>query len=130
MNVLKAEFPADLRFETDEGGLCAACVALNDASQVPWFLRSAGVTFDEFARQVKIACQAGASGFLGGRAIWEEAMHLPDARERRRWLATVGAERMRRLHGIAVEHGSPWWERWAAEASNLVNVHPDWYEHY
>ena len=66
------------------------------------------MTFDDFARQVKLACPAGASGFLGGRAIWEEAMHLAEAPERRQWLATVGADRMRRLHDLAGEYGRPW----------------------
>ena len=91
VDVLKAEFPADMRQQADEGRLRAACERLDEVSQAPWILLSAGVTFDEFARQVKIACQAGASGFLGGRAIWEEAMHMPDSSERRKWLGKVGA---------------------------------------
>jgi tagatose 1,6-diphosphate aldolase len=90
VDVLKVEFPADMHYEQDEGKLLVACQAINEASQAPWILLSAGVTFEEFSSQVKISCQAGASGFLGGRAIWEEAMQIPDRSERRRWLATVG----------------------------------------
>jgi len=130
VDVLKTEFPADMRYEKDEGVLRAACEQLNEVSQSPWILLSAGVTFDEFARQVKLACQAGASGFLGGRAIWEEAMHVPDARERRQWLATVGVDRMRRLHDIAGEHGRPWWRKWGDSIAALTPVSPDWYRHY
>jgi len=130
VDVLKAEFPADMRYEKDEGVLHAACERLNEASQAPWILLSAGVTFDDFARQVKIACQAGASGFLGGRAVWEEAMPIPDARERRQWLATVGADRMRRLHDIAGEYGQPWWKKWGDSIAALTLVSPDWYRHY
>jgi tagatose 1,6-diphosphate aldolase len=130
MDVLKAEFPVDGRYEPDEGQWRAACQALDAASQVPWILLSAGVAFDEFARQVKVACQAGASGFLGGRAIWEEAMHLPDARERRQWLAATGVERMRRLHDITGEFGRPWWKKWANSMDELVAVKPDWYQTY
>lgn len=130
LDVLKAEFPADLRHERDDGRLRAACDRLDAASAVPWILLSAGVSFEDFARQVKIACQAGASGFLGGRAIWEEATRLPDARERRQWLATVGAERMRRLRAIAAEFGRPWWKKWAREVSELVEVSPRWYQRY
>jgi tagatose 1,6-diphosphate aldolase len=130
IDVLKAEFPADLRYEPDEQRLRAACEQLNDAAAVPWILLSAGVSFEDFARQVKIACQAGASGFLGGRAIWEEATRLPDARGRRRWLATVGAERMRRLRAIAAEFGRPWWKKWVNEVSELVEVSPGWYQRY
>lgn len=130
VDVLKAEFPADLRHEPDEARLRAACERLNDASQSPWILLSAGVSFDEFARQVKITCQAGASGFLGGRAIWEEAMHMPDSSERRQWLSTVGADRMRRLHDIAGENGRPWWKKWGASVGELSEVGPDWYRRY
>ncbi len=44
----------------------------NAASSAPWILLSAGVDFDEFAIQVRIACTAGASGFLAGRAVWQD----------------------------------------------------------
>lgn len=130
VDVLKAEFPADMQYEHDEGKLRAANELLNEASLTPWILLSAGVAFDEFARQVKIACQAGASGFLGGRAIWEEATHLPDARERREWLFTVGRDRMRRLHDIAGEYGQPWWKKWLESPTELTEVGPDWYREY
>jgi tagatose 1,6-diphosphate aldolase len=130
IDVLKAEFPADLRFEKNDLRLRAACERLDDASAVPWILLSAGVSFDDFARQVEIACRAGASGFLGGRAIWEEATHLPDASERRRWLGTVGAERMRRLRAIAAKFGRPWWKKWGERVSELVDVPTDWYHRY
>jgi len=130
VDVLKAEFPADLHYQGDEGKLRALCEQLDDASQVPWVLLSAGVTFDEFARQVQIACQAGASGFLGGRAIWEEAMHLSEASTRRAWLATVAAERMRRLHEIAGAYGRPWWRKWVSAVDELAVVGSNWYSHY
>jgi tagatose 1,6-diphosphate aldolase len=130
IDVLKAEFPADMRYEKDEKRLRLACERLNEASTVPWILLSAGVSFEEFARQVEIACRAGASGFLGGRAIWEEAMHLPETAERRVWLSTVGADRMRRLRAIAAEHGRPWWEKWGKPAARLADVSPEWYQRY
>lgn len=130
VDVLKAEFPADLRFERDEGRLREACERLHAASRAPWILLSAGVAFEEFARQVRIACQAGASGFLGGRAIWGEAMHLGDRSARREWLATVGADRLRRLHDIAGEWGRPWWRKWAAAPGELVDIEDGWYRRY
>ena len=88
------------------------------------------MSYDEFAHQVKIACQAGASGFLGGRAIWEEAMHMHEARERRQWLKTEGRDRMRRLNDIAGEYGRPWWKKWVASVEEFVEVSPDWYRQY
>jgi len=130
VDVLKAEFPADMRYEKDEGKLLAVCQALNEASQSPWILLSAGVTFEGFARQVKIVCQAGASGFLGGRAIWEEAAHITNRGERRQWLVTVGRDRMRRLRDIAGEYGRPWWKKWTGSIAELTDVSQEWYRHY
>lgn len=130
VDVLKAEFPADMRYESDEGKLRSACDLLDQASLSPWILLSAGVSFDEFARQVKIACQAGASGFLGGRAVWEEAMHMRDRVERSIWLSTVAVDRMHRLHDIAGEYGRPWWKKWAPSPEDLVDVQMSWYRQY
>lgn len=107
VDVLKAEFPADVRYEHDEGKLRAACEPLDEASVSPWILLSAGVTYEEIAMQVKITCQAGASGFLGGHAIWEEGMHMPETRERREWLTAVGRDPMHRLYEIDGKYGQP-----------------------
>ncbi len=130
IDVLKAEFPADLRFEQDEGRLLGYCQALDEASQAPWVLLSAGVNYEDFARQVEIACRSGASGFLAGRAVWQEGMSLADGSARRRWLETVAADRMRHLRDIAAEYGRPWWKKWGDAPTELVQVGEDWYATY
>jgi len=130
IDVLKAEFPADLRHESDEGLLFSYCRRLDEASQTPWVLLSAGVTFEEFARELDVACKAGASGFLAGRAVWQEAMAISDGKERRRWLATVAVERLRRLKDIALSHARPWWRKWADSPAALVEVGREWYKEY
>lgn len=130
IDVLKAEFPSDLRFESDEGKLRATCEQLDQDSVTPWVLLSGGITYDEFTRQVKIACAAGASGFLGGRAIWAEAILMTDAAERRHWLATTGVDRLRRLHDLAGAYGRPWWKKWVDAPIALAEVGPDWHRNY
>jgi hypothetical protein len=45
-------------------------------------LLSAGVDFESFRKQVKIACKAGASGFLAGRALWQEGTQIRSRDER------------------------------------------------
>ncbi len=67
VDVLKAEFPADMIHKQSDKRLMEKCQKLDDASQVPWVILSAGVDYDVFLRQVELACKAGASGFLGGR---------------------------------------------------------------
>ncbi len=109
IDVLKAEFPADLRYTSDRTELLELCRRLDGTSRVPWVILSAGVDFDAFYQQVEIACQAGASGFLGGRALWQEAMDITDARKRTEFLSTIGVDRMKQLSGVAGKYGAPWY---------------------
>jgi tagatose-1,6-bisphosphate aldolase len=82
IDVLKAEFPADIESEPDEGRLLELCRELDRASRLPWVLLSAGVGFELFRKQVEIACKAGASGFLAGRALWQEGVGIRSRAER------------------------------------------------
>ena len=75
-DVLKLEFPVDCNFEKDEALWQDACAELNEASLVPWTLLSGGDSFEAFQKQLRVACQNGCSGFLVGRALWQEAVHL------------------------------------------------------
>ena len=45
--------------------LVEICRQLDASSQVPLVILSGGVDFELFCQQVEIACQVGASGFLG-----------------------------------------------------------------
>ena len=38
IDVLKAEFPANLKYETDEAKLLELCKQLDEASKVPWVI--------------------------------------------------------------------------------------------
>jgi tagatose 1,6-diphosphate aldolase len=124
IDVLKVEFPVDSNVDDDEEHWREACQALNEACRTPWALLSAGVSFEIFARQVEIACQAGASGFLAGRAIWSEAAELKGA-ELDSFLVGKAADRLSRLADIATEHGRPW-----DAGSQMVMPGEGWYRGY
>jgi len=130
IDVLKTEFPADLQYEKDKGKLADLCRQLDSASPVPWVVLSAAVDFESFCRQVEIACQAGASGFLAGRAIWQEAMSIDKARERVRFLATVGADRLKKLSEIAARYATPWYKKLGLTSHKLAHVAEGWYQQY
>ena len=130
IDVLKAEFPADLHYKKDRSELIELCRQLDRSSQVPWVILSAGVDFELFCQQVEIACQAGASGFLGGRAIWQEAMHIDDVRERVQYLSTVGVDRLKRLVEIANRYAVPWYQKLGKSAQELAQISGGWYEQY
>jgi tagatose 1,6-diphosphate aldolase len=70
-------------------------------------LLSAGVTFATYERQAVVACQAGASGVMAGRAIWKEAATL-SGQARRTFLQETAAARLRRLTAVCQSHGRPW----------------------
>ena len=130
IDVLKAEFPADLHYQKDKAVLGELCRQLDNASPVPWVILSAGVDFELFYQQVEIACQAGASGFLGGRAIWQEAMAIGDEGERTRYLTTVGADRLKRLAEVASKYAVPWYRKSGLSTSELAAVSDKWYQEY
>ncbi len=130
IDVLKAEFPADLRYQKDKSELIELCHQLDMSSQVPWVILSSGVDFELFCQQVEIASQAGASGFLGGRAIWQEAMYMDDRRERVHYLSTVGADRLKRLTEIANKYAVPWYKKLGISAHELAQTTERWYKEY
>jgi tagatose 1,6-diphosphate aldolase len=125
-DILKLEFPLNVRYEPDVTHWLEACQAVSAASPCPWTLLSAAADFETFTRQVDIACQAGASGFIAGRAVWQEAVSMPDE-QRERWLAEVGAVRLDRLTEIASRNARPWRDFYPDLADTIAE---DWYIRY
>jgi tagatose 1,6-diphosphate aldolase len=124
VDVLKLEFPADLKrtkefcggaFDGQERAVVYQladvrefCRQLNEAAGMPWVILSAGVGIDEFLAQVELATEAGASGFLCGRAIWKDAMaHYPDVAAMERFLQGEGAYNFARCNAYA-SRARPW----------------------
>ena len=107
VDILKAEFPLDVKETPDEGAWAEACAELSAASVTPWTLLSAGVDFETYLRQVIVACQAGASGVLVGRAVWKEATDLT-GHARLSFLITTAAERMARMRAVCDALARPW----------------------
>ena len=130
IDVLKAEFPADLRYKKDIPELIDLCHQLDTASEVPWVVLSAGVDFELFCQQVEIACQGGASGFLGGRAMWQEAMYIDATKERVHFLSTVGVDRLKRLNEIASKYAVPWYKKLGLASHELTHTSEGWYQEY
>ena len=110
-DILKLEFPVDCRYEKDAAVWQDACAEVNEASPVPWTLLSGGDTFEAFHKQLRVACQNGCSGFLVGRALWQEAVYL-QGNERQEFLNGEAAKRWRTLHAIAETYAHPWYERY------------------
>ncbi|WRP13679.1 tagatose 1,6-diphosphate aldolase [Geochorda subterranea] len=131
VDLFKAEFPGavpeDGRIgDAERQRLLEACGALDAASRAPWVLLSEGVSFEAFCTEVEIAGQAGASGFMVGRAVWKDCV-VRDGELRRRLLAERATPRMRHLSEMARRHCRPWTER---IDTTPPAVEPEWYVGY
>ncbi|ALJ21986.1 aldolase [Microbacterium sp. No. 7] len=91
-DLYKAEVPRRAAVGDDE--LRAECARLTDAIDGPWVVLSSGVDPEVFPNAVRIACEAGASGFLAGRAVWAPSLAAADVEAD---LRTNATQRLQRL---------------------------------
>lgn len=124
VDILKMESPVDPNFNSNQQEWADTFASLSKASSVPWVLLSAGVDFETFEVQARLACEAGASGWLAGRAIWKEAVTMT-ADERAAFLAGKATDRMQRLNAISAQYARPWSDFYAPPVGSLT-----WYNDY
>ncbi len=120
VDVLKLHFPVNIDETPHHDEWRAACAEVDAACTVPWVLLSAGVPFDVFCDQAQIACQAGASGVIVGRAVWNEAVSL-QGEQRVDFIRRMMPQRMSTLATLC-RCGRPWTDRIQPPA-----ISPDWY---
>lgn len=147
VDLFKLEFPADLRYTRefsagafdgrqrdavyDLDEVRAVLADLDRAAPVPWVLLSAGVGPHEFAFALELACLAGASGFLAGRAVWYDALEAyPDLDAVRERLERVSLPYLAALRATA-QKARPWFEhpRFAG-GIGVEGEGPVWYRGY
>jgi sulfofructosephosphate aldolase len=81
------------------------CEQITGALPCPWVVLSAGVNVNDYPRAVEIACKAGASGFLAGRAIWGDMLAGEDYRAQ---IEKISLARLRNLVEIVDNSARPW----------------------
>ena len=126
VDLLKLEFPCDVNFETDVSVWKSSCAAITEAAPVPWLLLSAGVDFPVFKEQLRVACQAGASGFVAGRAIWKESTALTGSK-RTEFLKTTAVDRVKELVEIVDNFSDPWTKNYR---DLMPVIDKDWHSTY
>ncbi len=129
LDVLKAEFPGDVKFTKDPEELRKNCERLSRATKVPWVVLSAGADFDVFRGLVEVACRGGASGFLAGRAIWKDAFKEKTIERQMEYVRTQGAKNFKALADLAHRYGRPWWDFYGGKAK-LEDHFEGWYVAY
>ena len=123
-DILKVQFPVDTRYQSDQTVWVDACSELDETSPVPWALLSGGDPYEMFRDQVRVACDAGASGFLVGRALWGEYVRASSA-EQPGIMETVVRPRFAELSALASEYGRDWGQRY-----DLGDPDEHWYLTY
>ncbi|WP_286278943.1 hypothetical protein [Naasia aerilata] len=78
---------------------------LGTAIGAPWVVLSQGVDREHFLPAVEAACQAGASGFLAGRALWSDVVGAPDVPAR---LRELSRPRLEALIDVVDRTARPW----------------------
>lgn len=97
-DLYKVEMPLFGKGQSND--LLKASQKLNEHINMPWVILSSGVDANLFARSVRIAMRAGASGFLAGRAVWASVIGLPDTEF---MLKDISAPRLQHLGTIVDE---------------------------
>lgn len=123
-DVLKLEFPLNPIEEADESVWFDACCEISSVSKVPWTLLSGGVDYETFRRQSVIACQAGASGVIVGRAVWGEAVKFGE-QDRQIFLKTTASQRMKELADICTTYATDWRKK-----TLTPSLSTNWYINY
>ena len=124
VDVLKAEFPLEIGSDPLESEWSRACGEISRLSRAPWILLSAAIDYDTYLRQVKVACEAGASGCAVGRAVWQDAVPLVGI-ARKTFLEQVARPRLETLTRLCSQLARPWTDFYSS-----VPVTPEWYKNY
>lgn len=129
-DLYKAEFPVDPSFEKDRATQLKYCRELDQASVVPWVILSAGADIGPFSQQVEVACQAGASGFLAGRAIWKDYVKIAGAQERLQTLQSKAVHNLNLVKSIAQRDARPWTQHPGVRLPQSSDFAPDWFQKF
>ncbi|MFR9778392.1 hypothetical protein ACL02O_20345 [Micromonospora sp. MS34] len=97
-DLYKAEVP--LRGQGDPDEIRRRCAQISESVTGPWVVLSSGVPQDRFPDAVRLACAAGASGFLAGRAVWASCIGADDVPAS---LRTHAVDRLRHLGDVVDE---------------------------
>lgn len=146
-DILKLEFPADLKYTVDYQNsdfyagdsayelaeVKEICQKLDEASTLPWVILSAGVDIAEFIENVHLATEAGASGFLCGRAIWKDALqYYPDTNAVEQFLQDEATTNFKNAN-TAAKNALPWFDHRQFGGEQNVRVAKQsgtWYQDY
>ena len=93
-DVWKLEYPGSLE----------ACQELSNlVGNTPWILLTGGKSFEEFKPELENAIRGGASGFLAGRALWQEICTM-EGNEKQKFLRETLSSRFAQISEITIKY--------------------------
>lgn len=85
--------------------------ALGATVSIPWIMLTAGSGIESFRESLRYAFRAGASGYLGGRALWSrQAESYPDLETIAHLIETDMVPVAKQLQQLTRNHAKPWHE--------------------
>jgi len=99
----------------------------------PWVMLSAGASKADFKNVLQYAYNAGASGFLAGRAIWwEDAQHFPDIKKMQDAMNNYAAQYMNDISKLTTDKATKWenhslYQGSPGPAGDDIQNFPEWY---
>jgi tagatose-1,6-bisphosphate aldolase len=72
--------------------------------KTPWILLTRGENFEVFKSQLRTAVISGASGFLAGRALWQEIGKYKNQRERSKYLKNIVKKRFQEISEVVMKN--------------------------
>lgn len=89
-------------FKVEYPGSFEACQEISKMlGSTPWILLTNPDSFEEFEAHLKDAAQAGAKGFLAGRALWQEVTTL-SGEEKSKFLRETMPQRFKKISAIVM----------------------------
>lgn len=99
-DVWKLEFPVSGGNEAEDLKYCKKITEI--VGNTPWILLTRGEDFAVFKTQLEMAVQAGAVGFLAGRALWQEIGSFKDIKSKKEFLDGVVKDRFKEISQIVL----------------------------
>lgn len=136
VDIYKLEPPSKLADVPDPHGPEASAVqraydAMARELPAPWVLLSAGAGPEDFMRSLVYAYRAGASGYLCGRAVWQNAFEkFPDFAAMETELRERSLGHLKRINTLTEAEALPWHAHSRYSGGVSFDERPDFPERY
>lgn len=109
VDLFKLESPVNANMINSSGNVQELFNEMGRLAGRPWVMLSAGAEKENFQNILLHAFQAGASGFLAGRAIWQASFSAyPNWQKITHGLSSEGYSYLQKISKIADKKASPW----------------------